>query len=44
MMMMISDKSVQKIINGELDVKLGQFTEEKIDTVLKKIEDRKAAG
>ena len=32
----ITDKPIQKIINGQLDIKLGQLTEEKFDAVLKK--------
>ena len=39
----ITDKPIQKIINDQLDVKLGKF-EEKLDTVLEKIKDRKAVG
>ena len=34
----------RKIINGQLDMKLGQFTEEKLDAVLKKITSRKTPG
>ena len=40
----ITDKSTKKIINDQLDIKLEQFTEEELDTVLKKIKSRKAAG
>ena len=32
----ITDKPIQKIINGKLNIKLRQFTEEELDTVLKK--------
>ena len=32
----ISEKSIPKIINGQLDVKLEQFTKEKHDAVFKK--------
>ena len=32
----ITDKPIHKITNGQLDIKLKQFTEEKLDTVLKK--------
>ena len=32
----IIDSSIQNIINGQLDVKLGQFMEEELDAVLKK--------
>ena len=31
----ITDKPIQKIINGRLDIRLGQFTEEESDAVLK---------
>ena len=41
----IADKLMQQIVNGQLDIKLGQFTEEEFDTVLKKeIKNRKAVG
>ena len=33
-----------KIINYQLDIKLGQFTQGKLDIVLIKIENKKAAG
>ena len=32
-----------KIISYQLDIKLGQFTQEDFDSVLRKIENRKAA-
>ena len=32
----ITDKLIQKITNGQLDIKLGQFSEEELDTVWKK--------
>ena len=32
----ITDKTIQKIINGQLSIKLGQFTEEELRAVLKK--------
>ena len=32
------------MINYQLDIKLEQFTEEELDTVLKKIKSRKAEG
>ena len=40
----ITDKPTEKIIYSQLDNKLGQFTEEKLFVVLKKIKSRKAAG
>ena len=33
-----------KIINNQLDIKLGQFTLEELDIVLTKVKNRKAAG
>ena len=33
-----------RIISKELDIKLGQFTQEELDSVLRKIKNRKAAG
>ena len=35
---------MKKSINGQLDIKLGQFIEEKLDTVLKTIKSWKASG
>ena len=32
----ITDKAIKKIINSQLDIKLRQFTEEELDTELKK--------
>ena len=40
----ITNKQIQKIINGKLKIKLMQFTEEQFDAVLNKIKNRKAAG
>ena len=40
----ITDKPFEEIIDGQLDIKLGQFTEKELDAVLKKIKRRKAAG
>ena len=37
-------KPITKIISNQLDIKLGQFTQEELDSVLRKIENRKAAG
>ena len=36
-------ETIQKIINGQLDIKLGQFMKEELDAVLKKIKSRKVA-
>ena len=33
----ITAKPYEKIINGQLDIKLGQFTAEETETVLKKL-------
>ena len=33
-----------KIIDNQLDIKLGQFTQEELDVVRTKIKNRKAAG
>ena len=33
-----------KIISNQLDIKLGQFMQEKLDIVLRKIKNRKTAG
>ena len=35
---------ITKIINNQLDIKLGQFTLEELDSVLRKIKNRKEAG
>ena len=40
----VSDKTITKIINNQLDIKLGQFTPEELNVVLIKIKYRKAAG
>ena len=39
-----SDKPTGKIINGQLNVKFGQFTEEELDANLKIIKSRKSEG
>ena len=31
------DKTIEEIINSQLDIKLGQFKEEELDTLLKNI-------
>ena len=40
----VTDKPVMKIINNQLDIKLGQFILEEPNLVLTKIKNRKAAG
>ena len=40
----VTDKPIKKIINRLLDIKLGQFMEDELDIVLKKIKSRRAAG
>ena len=32
----VTDKPIQKMINGQLDIKVGHFMEEELDIVLKK--------
>ena len=32
------------MITNQLDIELGQFTQEELDSVLRKIKNRKAAG
>ena len=39
----VTDKPFMKIINNQLDIKLGQFTREELDVVLIQIKNRKAA-
>ena len=40
----VTDKSITKINNNQLDIKLGQFTEEELHVVQTKIKSRKAAS
>ena len=40
----ITDEPITRIISKQLDVKLGPFTKEELDSVLKRIKNRKAAG
>ena len=40
----ITDEPITSIISKQLDIKLGPFTKEELDSVLKKIKNRKAAG
>ena len=35
---------ITRIISKQLDIKLGPFTQEELDSVLRKIQNRKAAG
>ena len=39
----VTHKPIPKIISNQLDIKLGQFTQE-LDSELRKIQNRKAAG
>ena len=40
----ITDELINRIISKQLDIKLGPFTKEELDSVLKKIKNKKAAG
>ena len=40
----ITDEPITRIISKQLDVKLGPFTKEELDSVLGRIKNRKAAG
>ena len=40
----ITDEAITRNISKQLDIKLGRFTKEELDSVLKKIKNRKAAG
>ena len=40
----ITNKPIRKIINDQLDIKQGQFTQDELNVVLTKIKNRKAAG
>ena len=40
----ITHEPITRIISKQLDIKLGPFTQEKLDSVLRKIKNRKAAG
>ena len=35
---------ITRIICKQLDIKIGQFTQEELDSVVRKIKNRKAAG
>ena len=38
------DELITKIISYQIDTKLGQFTQEEFDLILRKIKNRKAVG
>ena len=40
----VTHEPITKIISNQLDIKLGQFTQEELDSVQRKIKNRKAAG
>ena len=40
----ITQEPITRIISKQLDIKLGSFTQEELDSVLRKIKNRKAAG
>ena len=40
----ITHETITRIISNKLDIKLGPFTQEELDSVLRKIKNRKAAG
>ena len=40
----ITDEPITRIISKQLDVKLGPFTKAELDSVLRRIKNRKAAG
>ena len=40
----ITHEPITRIISKQLDIKLGPFTQEELDTVFRKIKNRKAAG
>ena len=40
----VTDEPIMKIISNPLDIKLGQFMQEELNSVLRKIKNRKAAG
>ena len=40
----VTHEPITRIISKELDIKLGLFTQEELDSVLRKIKNRKAAG
>ena len=40
----VTHEPINRIISKQLDIKLGPFTQEELDSVLRKIKNRKAAG
>ena len=40
----VPQEPITKIISNQLDIKLGQFTQDKLDSVRRTIKNRKAAG
>ena len=40
----VTHEPITRIISKQLDIKLGQFMQEELDSVLRKIKNRKAAG
>ena len=40
----VTHEPITRIISKQLDIKLGPFTQEELDSILKKIKNRKAAG
>ena len=40
----VTHEPITRIISKQLDIKLGPFTQEEPDSILRKIKDRKAAG
>ena len=40
----ITDEPITRIISKQLNIKLGPFTKEELDSVLRRIKNRKAAG
>ena len=40
----VTYEPIMRIISKQLDIKIGQFTQEELDSVLRKIKNRKAAG
>ena len=40
----VTNEPITRIISKQLDIKLGPFTKEELDSVLRKIKNKKAAG
>ena len=40
----VTHEPITRIISKQLDIKLGPFTQEELNSVLRKIKNRKAAG